>query len=239
LHGGAAPNAAQAAASICASLYDTEGRITVDGFYEGIQTPTEQERKLAALDNTTPEEYRNQTGALPEGGIRALPLFERVGFLPTLEINGIHSGYAGPGNKTIIPAKAWVTMTSRIVPGQDPAKLVEAVKKHIQKQTPAGIQLNILQAEIGGAGLRFDLQSPLLPPAQKALQAVIPDKEVMYRWEGASIPIVARLAEVSGATPLLTGFGHEDDRIHAPNESFSLNQFRNGFLYTCLLLSQL
>lgn len=239
LHGGAAPNAAQAAATICASLHNADGRVSIAGFYDGIRPPSEEERKLAAQDTTTPEEYREQTGALPEGGIRDLPLYERIGFLPTLEINGMHSGYAGPGNKTIIPAKAWVTLTSRIVAGQDPAKLIQAVKKHIQEQTPPGITLDIQQAEVGGVGLRFDVHSPLLPPARKALQEVVPDQDVMYRWEGASIPIVARLAAVSGATPLLTGFGHEKDRIHAPNESFSLNQFRNGFLYTCLLLSEL
>jgi acetylornithine deacetylase/succinyl-diaminopimelate desuccinylase-like protein len=239
LHGGAAPNAAQAAAAICASLHDKDGRVAVSGFYNGISPPTQRERELAENDEATPEEYQNQTGARPEGGIRALPIYERVGFLPTLEINGLHSGYAGPGNKTIIPAKAWVTLTARIVAGQNPHELTQSVKKHIEENTPPGIQLEMSQAEIGGVGLRFDLDSALLKPAQAALQTVVPDKTVRYRWEGASIPIVARLAEVSGATPLLTGFGHEDDRIHAPNESFSLNQFRNGFLYTCLFLSQL
>ncbi len=239
LHGGIAPNAAQAAAVICASLHDEEGRVAVPGFYNGVQPPSDKERALAAADETTPESYRQQIGTTPEGGIRKLPIYERVGFLPTLEINGIHSGYGGPGNKTIIPAHAIVKLTSRIVQGQDPQALIDAVCEYVKSQTPPGFTLEITQAQIGGAGLRFTPDASIIPYAERALAAVKPGEPLIHRWEGASIPIVARLAEVSGATPLLTGFGHETDRIHAPNESFSLDQFRNGFLYTCLLLSQL
>lgn len=239
LHGGIAPNAAQAAATICASLYDATGRVTVPGFYDGVQPPTEQERELATKGDITAESYREQIGTTPDGGIRDLPPYERIGFLPTLEINGIHAGYGGPGSKTIIPAQATIKLTSRIVQGQDPQALIDTVCEHIRKQTPPGIQLEITQAHIGGAGMRFAPDSRFLPTAERALAAVKPGSPIIHRWEGASIPIVARLAEVSGATPLLTGFGHEEDRIHAPNESFSLDQFRNGFLYTCLLLSQL
>jgi len=239
VHGGIAPNAAQAAATICANLHDDTGRVAVPGFYDGVQPPSDQERELAAADATTPESYCQQTGTTPDGGMRDLPTYERVGFLPTLEINGIHSGYGGPGSKTIIPAQAIIKLSARIVQGQDPQALIDSVCQYIKDQTPPGITLEVTQAHIGGPGLRFSPDSPLLPYAERALAAVKPGENLVHRWEGASIPIVARLAEVSGATPLLTGFGHEDDRIHAPNESFSLEQFRNGFLYTCRLLSQL
>ena len=239
IHGGVAPNAAQAAAAICASLHDETGRVAIPGFYDGVQPPSDRERELAATDSTTPESYRQQIGTTPDGGIRDLPLYERIGFLPTLEINGIHAGYGGPGNKTIIPARALVKLSARIVQGQNPEALIQSVCEFIQEQTPPGMKLEITQAHIGGTGLRFDPDSPLLPDVERALAAVKPGQELVHRWEGASIPIVARLAEVSGAKPLLTGFGHEDDRIHAPNESFSLDQFRSGFLYACILISQL
>lgn len=238
IHGGLAPNAAQVAADICACLHDATGRVTIPGFYAGVQPPSAHERELAAAAPLDPETYRHETGTTPAGGQRDLPPYERVGFLPTLEINGIHSGYGGPGNKTIIPAQALVKLSARIVHGQDPAALIEAITQYLKQQTPPGIRMQITQAHIGGPGLRFDPGAPLLKEVQQALAAVKPGQPIVHRWEGASIPIVARLAEVSGATPLLTGFGHEDDRIHAPNESFSLDQFRNGFLYTCLLLAQ-
>ena len=239
VHGGLAPNAAQAAATMCASLHDATGRVNVPGFYDGVEPPSEHERQMAAADDTTTESYQQQIGTTPDGGIRDLPAYERVGFLPTLEINGIHSGYGGPGNKTIIPARALVKLSARIVQGQNPEALVASVCQYLKDRTPPGMKLEITEAHINGPGLRFDPDSPLLPHVERALAAVKPGEALVHRWEGASIPIVARLAEVSGATPLLTGFGHEDDRIHAPNESFSLEQFRNGFLYTCLLLSQL
>ena len=238
IHGGLAPNAAQAAAAICASLHDATGRVAIPGFYDGVIPPSDRERTLAAASPLSPETYRAETGTTPDGGQRDLPPYERVGFLPTLEINGLHSGYGGPGSKTIIPAQALIKLSARIVHGQDPATLIETVTQYLKEQTPPGISMQITQAHIGGPGLRFDPEAPLLADVQQALAAVKPDQPIVHRWEGASIPIVARLAEVSGATPLLTGFGHEDDRIHAPNESFSLDQFRNGFLYTALLLAQ-
>jgi len=239
IHGGLAPNAAQAAATICAGLHDARGRVTIPGFYDGVTPPSDQERALAAAAPLDPATYHAETGTTPDGGQRDRPPYERVGFLPTLEINGLHSGYGGPGNKTIVPAQATLKLSARIVSGQDPAALVRAITTHLQAQTPPGLRMQITQAHIGGPGLRFSPDAPLLADVQQALNAVKPGQPIVHRWEGASIPIVARLAEVSGATPLLTGFGHEQDRIHAPNESFSLDQFRNGFLYTCLLLSQL
>ncbi len=237
VHGGLAPNAAQAAAELCARLHDADGRVTVPGFYDGIEHPTEAERALAESDPFDADAYEAQVGVRPEGGIRSLPAYERVGFLPTLEINGIHAGYGGPGMKTVIPAQATIKLSARLVKGQQPGQVLAAMVQYLTGNTPPGMRLKVLQKGIGGAGLRFDVHSPLVKTMESCLRLVKPDTPLVYRWEGASIPIVARLAAVSGATPLLTGFGHEDDRIHAPNESFSLEQFRNGFLYTGLLLS--
>ncbi len=239
LHGGLAPNAAQAAATMCAQLHDQEGRVTIPGFYDGVEPPTDKERALAASDVFQAEAYRQQTGTLPEGGIRSLPAYERVGFLPTLEINGLHAGYAGPGMKTIIPSSATMKLSARLVQGQAPASVLAAIITSLREHTPPGIKLDITQQGVGGPGMRFEPDAPYYQTAQDCLQLVRPDLPLVHRWEGASIPIVAQLAAVSGATPLLTGFGHETDRIHAPNESFSLQQFRDGFLYTGLLLSRI
>jgi len=238
IHGGLAPNAAQGIARIAASLFDDDGRVAVPGFYDGVVPASRREAELAGAIPFDPEAYRLQTGATPDGGIRGVPPVERVGFLPSLDINGIHSGYGGSGMKTIIPAAAVLKLTARLAPGQTPQAVLDAVAAHLERHTPAGMRLVITDRGIGGPGFRLDPDSDAVMKAQAVLAAVCPSKPVAFLWEGASIPIVARLAEVSGASPLLAGFGHETDRIHAPDESFSLAQFKSGFLYAALFLQQ-
>lgn len=236
VHGGLAPNAAQGVAQLAASLFDAGGHVAVPGFYDGVIPPSSRESQLAAAVPFDKDAYRQQTGTTPDGGRRELPPYERVGFLPSLDVNGIHSGYGGSGMKTIIPANAELKLTARLVPGQDPQGVLDALTAHLFRQTPPGMRLTLTDSGIGGPGFRLDPDAVAVRTAQGALSEIHPDQPVAFLWEGASIPIVARLAEVSGATPLLVGFGLEADRIHAPDESFSLSQFRSGFLYTALFL---
>lgn len=236
VHGGLAPNAAQGVAQLAASLFDAEGRVAIPGFYDGVLPPSPRESQLAAAVPFDADAYRRQTGTTPDGGMRTRPPYERVGFLPSLDINGIHSGYGGSGMKTIIPATAELKLTARLVPGQDPAAVLDAISAHLFRNAPAGMRLTLADTGIGGPGFRLDPDAAAVRTAQGALSSLCPGQPVAFLWEGASIPIVARLAEVSGAKPLLVGFGLEADRIHAPDESFSLAQFKSGFLYTALFL---
>jgi len=236
VHGGLAPNAAQGVAQLAASLFDADGRVAVRGFYDGVIPPSPREAQLAAAVPFDADAYRRQTGTTPDGGMRTRPPYERVGFLPSLDINGIHSGYGGSGMKTIIPATAELKLTARLVPGQDPAAVLDAISAHLFRNAPVGMRLTLSDTGIGGPGFRLDPDAAAVRTAQGALGTLCPGRPVAFLWEGASIPIVARLAEVSGAKPLLVGFGLEADRIHAPDESFSLAQFKSGFLYTALFL---
>jgi acetylornithine deacetylase/succinyl-diaminopimelate desuccinylase-like protein len=195
---------------------------------------------LAAASGFDAGQYQRMVGVEPLGGEQGLPEFERCGFRPSLDINGLHSGYGGEGMKTIIPSGAEVKISARLVPGQDPAKVLDSICVHLRKYCPRGMRVDVVDAAVGGPGFRLDAESGLVRKAERALSD--PDGEsggVAYLWEGASIPVVSGLAEVSGAAPLLVGFGHEDDHIHAPNESFSLEQFRRGFVYVGLMLQSL
>ncbi len=238
IHGGLAPNAAQGMAQLTASLFDANGRVAVPGFYAGITAPSPRETQLASAVPFDTHAYHRQTGTSPDGGIRRAPPFERVGFLPSLDINGIHAGYGGNGMKTIIPAAAQLKLTARLVPGQDPEAVLDAISAHLFRNTPPGMRLTVTDRGVGGPGFRLDPESKTVKMASTVLSTIRPDQPVVFLWEGASIPIVAHLADVVGAAPLLVGFGHESDRIHAPDESFSMTQFKTGFLYTALLLQQ-
>lgn len=239
IHGGLAPNAAQGVAQLAASLFDPDGRVAVPGFYDGVAPASALDAQLAAAVPFDATAYRRLTGTTPDGGMRGLPAYERVGFLPSLDVNGIHGGYGGSGIKTIIPAAAILKLTARLVPDQDPAAVLDSISAFLVRNTPPGMRLTISEQGIGGPGFRLDPESAVVKKAQAVLSSVCPEQPVAFLWEGASIPIVARLAQTANATPLLVGFGSEADRIHAPDESFSLAQFRSGFLYAGMFLQQL
>lgn len=237
-HGGAAPNPAEGLARLIASLHHPDGRVAVRGFYDSVRDPTEEERCLANSPPLDEEDYRRLTGVAPVAGEPGFTIRERIGLRPALDLNGLHAGYAGPGMKTIIPACAEAKLTARLVPNQEPRALLDAIVEHLRLHTPRGLTIEILEEHVGGAALRLDPSSPRQQRAAAALRSVT-GQDVVFRWEGGSIPVVGALSRVSGAEPILAGFGREEDRVHAPNESFSLEQFRRGFLYVALLLADL
>jgi acetylornithine deacetylase/succinyl-diaminopimelate desuccinylase-like protein len=238
VHGGAAPNPAAEMARLIATLHHPDGRIAVKGYYDSVRKPTARERRLAGAGQPGPAAYARETGVLPVGGEKGLTLAERIGFQPTIDINGIHSGYGGAKSKTIIPAQAMVKITSRLVADQDPDRCLAAIVRHLKAHTPRGLKLTIPEKGAGAVAFRGDLDSPGVRMA-KAVLDELSGGRTAFRWHGASVPIIPELVRVSGAEPILAGFGLEDDRIHAPNESFSLAQFRLGYLYTGLMLGRL
>jgi acetylornithine deacetylase/succinyl-diaminopimelate desuccinylase-like protein len=237
VHGGLAPNPAAGMARLVASLHGADGAIAVDGFADGITAPTSREMELCNAEPFDADAYERETGIRPIEDGRGLSPAERVGFQPTIEVNGLASGYAGTGAKTIIPSRAVTKLSARLVPGQDPEQALASLVTHLNRHTPPGLRLDIEDQGSGGEGFRLKPDSALVQRARRVLDS-ISDQRTALLWEGASIPIVSTLARVSGAAPLLVGFGSEADRIHAPNESFSLDQFRRGFLYAASMLRE-
>ena len=223
-HGGVAPNPAQGIAELVASLHTASGAPAPEGFCSGIVPPGEDELAAAREGALSPAEYEKAAGCPPCGGEEGVDMTERLSFLPTIEVNGIHSGYGGPGGKTVIPAKAVAKLSMRLVPGQDPAKAVEAVCAHLESRVPRGMKMEISDIHPGAPGFRLPLSSPAFALARRGLSEIDP-RGPLYQWDGASIPVVSVLQKVSGAAPLIVGFGREEDRIHSPNESYGLDQF--------------
>jgi acetylornithine deacetylase/succinyl-diaminopimelate desuccinylase-like protein len=236
IHGGKALNPAAQMVRLINSLHDDDGRVLVEGFYDDVIMPSELEKEMAHRFTFDEPAYRAVTGASPTGGERGYSVVERIGFRPTLEVNGIHSGYGGAGMKTIIPGTAQAKLSMRMVPGQDPEKTLKQVVEHLRKHAHPDLVVDIPEYAIGGPALKLEADSELAQKAAVVLQQVT-EMEPVYLWEGASIPILTLLAEVSGSEPLLSGFGCDEGNAHAPNESFSLEQFRTGFLYIGNLLT--
>ncbi len=238
VHGGRAPNPAAGMAQLVSSLHDDSGRVAVAGFYDGVEAPTPMERSLANSTPLDPGWYKAATGVEPIAGEPEYTPIERTGFRPTVEVNGIHSGYGGPGSKTIIPSQAVVKLSARLVPGQTPEDILQKTIRHLETHTPPGMHLSITEKGIGGPAVRISLDSPAVKQARIALDS-LSDTPTAFLWEGASVPILSHLPVIAGAPVLLVGFGSESDNIHAPNESYSIEQFKAGFLFTGLFLSQM
>lgn len=222
--GGVAPNAAQGMCRLISSLHDEKGAIAVEGFLDGLVEPTEEELDAAVAGAATPDEIACEIGTEPCGGERGVPAIRRGAFEPTIEVNGVHSGYGGPGSKTVIPCEAVAKLSMRLVAGQNPRRCFELVREHLEAHCPAGMRVSFPEDSGLSAALRLSLGSPAMLLAEEVLTEM-DGRGPVFRWEGASIPVVAALKETSGAAPLLVGWGQPGDRIHSPNESFSLDQF--------------
>lgn len=226
-YGGIAPNPAQAIAELIASLHNPDGSIAVSGFRDGIEPPSEPERRAAEAAALDEQAYYNDIGCEPVGGQQGKTITQRNSFEPTIEVNGIHSGYGGPGSKTVIPAEAVAKLSMRLVPGQSVSHVAEAVKQHLEDKCPRGMKLSVEDYNPGAGGFRLPLASPIFRLASSVLEEMDPRGPV-FQWDGASIPVVSVLREASGAAPLLVGWGQPEDRIHSPNESYGFAQFEKA-----------
>lgn len=237
-YGGLAPNAAQGMAELMASLHNADGSIAVAGFRDGIEPPSHAEMEAAEAGMATEEMYAKDIGTEPSGGQLGKSIVQRNCFEPTIELNGIHSGYGGPGSKTVIPCQAIAKLSTRLVPGQNPKATFEAIKRHLKDHCPRGMNVELSELTGDAPGFRLPLASPLFRLAEDVLKEIDPQGAV-FQWDGASIPVVSALREASGAAPLLVGWGQPEDRIHSPNESFSIRQFQRSKEWAEKILSAL
>ena len=236
-YGGIAPNAAQGMAELMASLHNPDGSIAVAGFRDGIEPPSPEELRVAEESmracaqriGETAEDpvalmYERDIGTDPCGGQLGKTIVQRNSFEPTIEVNGIHTGYGGPGSKTVIPCRAIAKLSTRLVPGQNPKRAYDAVRQHLEDRCPKGMKVELSELTGEAPAFRLPISSPLFRLAEDVL-GKMDSRGAVFLWDGASIPVVTALREAAGAAPLLVGWGQAEDRIHSPNESFSVRQF--------------
>jgi acetylornithine deacetylase/succinyl-diaminopimelate desuccinylase-like protein len=224
--GGGVPNPAHALALLLAGLHDADGRITLPGFYDDVVPLTEEERALLAklpFDEQSWLADAGDSGATyGEAGHTTL---ERIWARPTAEVNGLWGGHTGPGGKTIIPKAAHAKLSFRLVADQEPAKVVESLRKYVAAHVPDGITATV--TERGGVRpCRSAIDSPGVAAARRAMQRAF-GTEVLFTKEGGSGP-EADLADILGAPLVFVAVGLDADRIHAPNEYVDLSRLLLG-----------
>jgi len=235
--GGSVANPAIGLAKMLAKLHDADGRVQIPGFYDDVLALTDQERaQFAALpfDEAAYLESIGSSAAIGEAGFTTL---ERRWARPTCEVNGLFSGYTGAGPKTIVPASATAKITCRLVPGQDPVKLVSNLEHFLKAQCPPGLTLKFT-ADHGCPAFLFDPTSPYIGAAERAITEAFGAKPVLIR-EGGSIPVVTTFREVLGVDTLLLGWGQNTDNLHSPDEHFTVDDFHRGVRASVALLAEL
>lgn len=238
VYGGAVANPATAVARLAASLHDADGKVTIPGFYDGVKDIQAWEREAWAKLPVNDEEMLANTGVPALVGEAGYSSVERCYARPTAEVNGIGGGYQGEGTKTIIPAKAFAKLTFRLVPGQDPAHVLQCAEAHLRARCPAGVNLAIRTGHSGQPYVT-DPHSPAGEAAQRALRETFGDAEPALIREGGSIPIVQTFKELLGVETLLLGLALPDSRVHSPNENFPLENFYIGIDLNRILLREL
>jgi acetylornithine deacetylase/succinyl-diaminopimelate desuccinylase-like protein len=178
-YGGVAPNAAQGMAELVSSLHNPDGSIAVRGFCDRVEPPTPEELSAAEAAAMDAASYLKETGVEPVGGESGLSITERNSFRPTIEVNGIHSGYGGPGSKTVIPCSATAKLSMRLVPGQNPSECMDLVERHLRLHTPKGMRLSVEDVTGDAPAMRLPLKSPVFRLAAAVLEDI--DIEIMQR----------------------------------------------------------
>jgi acetylornithine deacetylase/succinyl-diaminopimelate desuccinylase-like protein len=225
LYGGAVKNPAMALAQLLASMKNTEETVTVPGFYEGIETLTGEERKL--MNEAPGEDYPVSTGVPETASEKGFTAKEHTMARPTLEVNGIFGGYQGEGTKTIIPSEATAKLTCRLVPGQEPKQVQDALVAFIEKNLPAGVTAEIKREALAARAYKVDPNHPLLLKAADSYAEAFGRETVFVRL-GGSIPVVETIDSLFQIPVVLLGFGTPEDNLHSPNESFPLEHFAKG-----------
>ncbi len=226
-NGGLLYNPNHALVEILSKLRDSEGKITVPGFYDDIIPLSNTERKEISWTFDA-KDFQKAMGASPTGGERKFQHLERNWIRPTLEINGISGGYTGTGFKTVIPAKASAKISCRLVPGQQPKKVGQLVADFLEKNAPEGIGISV-ELHPGGTAVRSKSDSKIVKAFSQAYTEVF-NYPCSFILEGASIPIVTQLTHACGADVVLAGLGLQEDCIHAPDEHFGLDRIELGYL---------
>jgi acetylornithine deacetylase/succinyl-diaminopimelate desuccinylase-like protein len=236
MYGGAVVNPAMALAHILSTFHDKRGKIAIKGFYDKVKPfPAAVLKGMKKLPFSDAK-FRKDLGVKGLGGEAGKTTLEKLWTRPTLEVNGMLSGYTGEGAKTVLPGESMAKVSCRLVPDQDPDTIERLLKAHVKKVAPAGVTVTV-RALHGGKPWRADLDGAIFDAARRSLGAAFGRQPVIV-GEGGSIPVVGDFERVLKAPVLLVGFGLPGENAHAPDEWISVDNVRRGLRAMAMLLDE-
>lgn len=226
VYGGAVANPATILCKMIASLHDENNHITIPGFYDKVVNLSDAERKALNEAPFDEKEYKKDLGVKTLWGEKGYTTLERTGIRPTVEVNGIWSGYTGEGAKTVLPAKAHAKISMRLVPDQKSADIEKLFTEYFKSLAPDYVTVKVIPVH-GGEAAVTPTDSVAYKAAEKAIETTFGKKPIPTRG-GGSIPVVALFEEVLNVKSVLFGFGLDNDNLHSPNEKYDLFNFYKG-----------
>jgi acetylornithine deacetylase/succinyl-diaminopimelate desuccinylase-like protein len=226
-YGGPALNPLREIANIIASFHDDQGRVAVDGFYEGVhEVPEDQLRQWQGC-GFDEDAYLSSVGMTMAHGEAGYSALVQQWARPTLEINGLWGGYQGAGTKTVIPAEAHCKLTCRLVGDMDPDRLRRKIREHVEARLPPDATVTWNQDLDGSPAAVMNTDRPEFEAARQALSDEW-NREAVFAGMGGSIPIAGYFKQILGLDSMLIGFAKDDDAIHSPNEKYDVESFHKG-----------
>ena len=235
--GGAVANPAFVLAQMIAQMKDRSGRIKIPGFYDDVKPLQEEERRAWASLPFNERKYKKDFGIPKLLGESGYTTLERTWARPTLEVNGLLSGFTGEGAKTVLPAVSMAKISMRLVPDQDPNKIADLFQAYVEKLAPKTVEVKVTRMH-GGKPWMTSFDNPYVQAAGRAIEKGFGRKPVFTR-EGGSIPVVSTFQEELGLPSVLFGVGLPDENAHAPNEKLDLSNFHNGIIASAYLYEEI
>jgi acetylornithine deacetylase/succinyl-diaminopimelate desuccinylase-like protein len=235
--GGAVANPAFVLAQMLAQMKDKSGRVKIPNFYDDVKPLQEEERKAWASLPFNEKAYRKDFGIPKVFGETGFTTLERTWARPTLEVNGLLSGFTGEGAKTVLPAVAMAKISMRLVPDQDPNKIATLFESYVRKIAPKTVELKITRMQ-GGKPWMTSFDNAYVQAAGRAIEKGFGRSPIFTR-EGGSIPVVSTFQEDLGLPSVLFGVGLPDENAHAPNEKLDVSNFHNGIIASAYLYEEI
>ena len=237
IFGGLAPNPFNSLAHVLAGLKDRDGVVRIPGFYDDVERPAAEELRDWQRLPITADDQRRAMGVRELAGESGYSLLERKWTRPTLDVHGVVGGFTGVGAKTVIPARATAKVSMRLVPRQDPAKVLAGLREAVAALVTPGTSAVV--RELGSAAaVRLDTDHTGVRALRRAFAAAYGAEPLLMR-EGGSLPVALDFQAALDAKLLVTGFGLPDDALHSPNERMSLDQFHRAVETMVHLLHEL
>lgn len=237
MYGGLVRNPLSVMSSLIAGLHDTTGRVTLEGFYDGVSELSDEIRSQWQALSFDHAKFLGDIGLTEQGGEDDRTPLEKLWSRPTCEVNGMWGGYTGDGSKTVLPSKANAKFTFRLVGEQDPDAIVESLKSYVRDNVPSDYKVNFI-GEKGAPASRMSTTHPAFEQARKALSDEWPHAAAFVGC-GGSIPIAGLFQDILGMDAMLIGFGKDDDQIHSPNEKYDMESFHKGIRSWARILDEM